>query len=130
MLPMLRALPYAKRYEMLNPKGNDEKGVGLVQYSLPLLDIHRNEIVLFPLNVQSVLLKISKNLDLFNQRVSFLQGRLDRTFDQSISEENHRRLVENDLKQGYRDLADRAEMIVDLVSKVPPKRAPWLSRKG
>jgi hypothetical protein len=92
-------------------------GLGVKEYTLPLLDAHLSEISNFPVKFQSAVLAIKGHLDLFNQTVSYLRKLEDRTFDQSITGANREAVMKN-IDNGFVDLANRAKRIADLVEEL------------
>lgn len=91
------------------------KGLGLKQYSVPLLAAHVGDLAILPIQFQVAALRIKGRLDFFNQEVVTLQRYFDRTFDSSLSEENRRVIVSN-MDQGYMNLAGTAQRIAEKIS--------------
>ncbi|HXP83286.1 MAG TPA: hypothetical protein VN841_01110 [Bryobacteraceae bacterium] len=92
-------------------------GLGVKEYTLPLLDAHLGEISNFRVKFQSAVLAIKGHLDLFNQTVSYLRKLEDRTFDQSITGVNREAVMKN-IDNGFVDLANRAKRIADLAGEL------------
>jgi hypothetical protein len=90
----------------------------LLQYSIPFVTAHMGDISLYPVPFQSAVIRIKDQLDMYNQRVAYLQNLHDKTFDTSLTELN-RSIVISNLEKGYRDLADQAAFIVDAISTLP-----------
>lgn len=124
LLPRLREVSAADRYATSYPRGDEGRGVGLIEYNLPLLSAHVNELLIMPLDFQTWALRITKKLDMLNQRSVHLQKKLDETFNPALSAQNHDNLVA-DLKAGYKDVATQAKKIADLISLQP---LPWYRR--
>ena len=124
IIPLLREIPQAKRYDEFHPNGDDGKGVGLMEYNLPLLNIHLNEIALLPIKSQTSLLRILKKQGLYNQRVVFLKQQLEKTFS-PLSDTNHE-IVLKTLKAGYLDLAKDSKKIAELASQQVKKKS-WFN---
>ena len=95
-----------------------------MEYNLPLLNIHLNEIALLPIKSQTSLLRILKKQGLYNQRVVFLKQQLEKTFS-PLSDTNHE-IVLKTLKAGYLDLAKDSKKIAELASQQVKKKS-WFN---
>jgi hypothetical protein len=126
----LKTLPEEDRFHFLHPDGRANKAVGLMEYSVPLLTAHIGDISIFPMAFQFAALRVKDQLTMFNQRVVFLQRQFERSFDASLSNENHE-TVRSNLEQGYCELADSAQFIADLVCDIPKqtRKSPARQRK-
>jgi hypothetical protein len=112
-----------------------KKGLALTEGSAPLLSIHTNEIALFPIASQKLLLTVSKEIGFYNQHVVPLRRLFDKTFD-ALTDTNRKKVEEN-LEAGYEFLAQRAIRIADAIKGGPtslkidaPRLRPrWLTRR-
>ena len=108
----MRSVPLAQRSQK-----DSKRGFSLTEVACPLLGAHTNEIALFPIAEQSVLLDIEKNLRFYNEQVVFLRRLFDRTYDK-LGEVSRNNLLTN-LDAGYDQLAARAVSIADGVRDLP-----------
>lgn len=92
-------------------------GLSLKTYSLPLLQAQVSNLSILPPTFQQEILDLHSKVDLFNQQCSALITEHGRTFDSSLSPENHA-IVRKNLANGYQDLGERARRLADLISKV------------
>ncbi len=113
-----RKMPEEKRCQALAMIRNPNVGVGLLQYSIPFVTAHLADISLYQVPFQSAVIRIKDQLDMFNQRVAYLQKLHDRTFDASLTDLNRSAVISN-LEKGYRDLADQSGFIADAISTLP-----------
>jgi len=99
-------------------KPDQKRGLTLTDGDAPLLNIHTNEIALFPVTSQTVLQSITGQLGIYNQQVAYLRRLFDKTFDDltDINREN----VQQNLEQGYEYLAQRSISIANEIKDVPP----------
>jgi hypothetical protein len=112
-----------------------KKGLGLTEGSAPLLSIHTNEIALFPIASQKLLLTVSKEIGFYNQHIAYLRRLFDKTFD-TLTEFNLKNIKQN-LEDGYEFSAQRAVRIADAIKSSPtslkidaPRLRPrWLTRR-
>jgi hypothetical protein len=109
------ALAKALKTVPLNQRGTSDpkKGLTLTEGSAPLLSIHTNEIALFPIASQKLLLNVSKEIGFYNQHVAYLRRLFDKTFD-TLTEINRRNIQQN-LEEGYEFTAQRAVRIADAI---------------
>jgi hypothetical protein len=117
LLSELKKHPLNRRSGNQNPDEWSGTSVGLVEHSLPLLDLHRHEIATFPLAFQTAVLRISSQLQVFNQRIIIARQRADRTLNGSPL--NRQANLLDDLTESYKDLADQSRFIADLIDQVP-----------
>jgi len=87
------------------------------EYGLPLLLSLAGEMAMCPMEFQQRVFRIKFRLDVYNQVVMQQRTQYEKTFDASITAEN-REIVGANLEEGCRQMADTAEMIVDMVAKV------------
>jgi hypothetical protein len=113
LMQKLRKVPANARAK-LDPK----RGLTLTDGDAPLLNIHTNEIALFPVTSQTVLQSITGQLGIYNQQVAYLRRLFDKTFDDltDVNREN----VQQNLEQGYEYLAQRSISIANEIKDVPP----------
>ena len=102
LLAELKKHPPSRRY----PQDHAEGSFGLIEHTLPLLELHRLEIVGLPLAFQSAVLRILSQLEIFNQRVAITREQ------QSGSNSENR-------GEAYRELADQSRLISDLIDEIP-----------
>lgn len=112
MIQLLRKVDVSKRGTY-----DPTKGMALSEGDAALLSVHTNEIALFPLSTQTFLLNVSKHLKFYNQHVAYLRRLFDKTFD-NLSEKS-RANVQQNLEDGYAQLARRAVWIADSVNAAP-----------
>jgi hypothetical protein len=113
----LKQYPEAERNLTLRLTHDPTRGLALKEYTVPFLTAHMGEISIFPLAFQSAVLRLKGQLDIFNQQVVFLGKQYDRTFA-SLSQQDHRSVISN-IERGYKELADRAKLIADAISRIP-----------
>lgn len=89
------------------------------KYSTPYLDAHIGDIQSLPKEFRQAVIETKEDLSLFNQRVDTAQKLLDRSFDSSLSPENHQ-IVARNLNETYARLQDEAVRIVERIDKLPP----------
>ena len=75
------------------------------------------ELSICPMPFQGRVLLFTEELRLFNQRVNTLTDLSGRTFDGSLSAQDHKALGDN-IELGYKDLASTARRIADLIGTV------------
>jgi hypothetical protein len=88
-----------------------------VPYSTPVLASHIGQLTLFPVAVQKHLLRVSQELQLYNEQVAIVRAAHDRTFDTSLSAANYAANEQN-LKTGTDKLATRAAQLVEAINEV------------
>jgi hypothetical protein len=115
-LAELRKIPADGRGHLLLMNRKPMVGLSLKEYGIPLLAGNIGEVSILPIPFQVAVLRIKGHLDLFNQDVVLLRKHFDRTFDSSLSKENRR--AEDNLEQGYEDLAKKARGIAERISKL------------
>jgi hypothetical protein len=93
------------------------KSLVLVQHPLPLLTVHINEIVLFPMAFQEAVMTIYFMLQTYNQRTQVAQKFLDRIFEKTMTEENHAKTLQ-DIDDLYDTLCTQCCEIADRVEKL------------
>lgn len=138
--------PIAKQYEGVHPKDNILQGIekllalpdeqlaalnahekatkrgvalGMKKYQLPFLESQVNSLGLFDLTFQRVVLEIRAQLTSFIEDIDQTRFYFEKTYDSSISEENHKSVNQN-LDDLYATMGRRARQIVDLIGKLPP----------
>lgn len=84
------------------------------EYGLRFLDTHLAELRLFGVAVQRRVLEVVTQLNIYNAHVTDAREWLRMTFDQGLNEAN-RAAVERNLAQTYRNLGERARIIVQEV---------------
>jgi hypothetical protein len=113
-----RKVSEEERRQALATNRDPNVGVGLLQYSIPFVTAHLADISLYPVPFQSAVIRIKDQLDMYNQRVAYLQNLHDKTFDTSLTELN-RSIVISNLEKGYRDLADQTAFVADAIASLP-----------
>ena len=104
--------------EVQNVGKNTWKGAfDVKKYSTPYLDAHIGEIQSLPKEFRQAVMETKENLSLFNQRIDTAQELRDRSFDSSLSRENHQ-IVARDLNETYVRLKDDAMRIVERIDKL------------
>lgn len=118
------ALAQALRSVPANQRGgfDPKKGLTLTEGCAPLLSTHTNEIALFPIPSQKLLLNVSKEIGFYNQHVAYLRRLFDKTFD-NLSEINRKNIQQN-LEDGYEFLAQRSVRIANAIQGAPPSLKP------
>src|SRR5258708_38155200 len=86
------------------------------QYVLPLLATQVTDLAICPPPFQRAVLNIRYHLDLLNQSVPHLNSLFDRTY--SDLDATNRAIVITNLEAGYRDVGERAEIIVRAISEL------------
>jgi hypothetical protein len=117
LLAELKKHPASVRSRSENPYEERMSSVGLLEHSLPLLNLHRHEMADFPLAFQSAVLQIVSQLQIFNQRVVMARQQLER----ALQREHGSRPANGsgELGESYQELASRSRLIADLVDNVP-----------
>jgi len=86
------------------------------QYALPLFVTQLADLAICPISFQRAVLHVRYHLDLYNQSIPYLQALSDKTYG-TLDPKNHSIVVGN-LEAGYQDLGERAEIIIEAISKV------------
>jgi hypothetical protein len=102
-----RNLPEDQRAAIDHAMRKPNVGLGLRQYSLPLITTQISDLPICSLAFQRAVLHVRFHLDLCNQFVPYSQALHDKTYS-DLSPENREAVVAN-LEQGYREYGDRAE---------------------
>jgi hypothetical protein len=114
----LRTVPQQVRDQAFATMRDPTKAKGMVQYSLPFLSAQLANISIYPVPFQSAVLRIKDQVDMFNQRVAALDVLRAKTFDASLSAENHAAVISG-IAKGERDLAVQSRLIADAIDAVP-----------
>jgi len=109
----LRKQPEKDRIAQHLAVKNPNAGILLKQYALPLLGAQIADLAICALPFQRTVLNIRYQLDLFNQSVPYLQTLFDKTF--TVTDAQNRQTLINNMEEGYRDLARRAETMVKAI---------------
>lgn len=94
-----------------------ESGLGLKEYSVPLVVGMTSELSICPLPFQRGVLRTMNQLDRYNQHVEYVRSQFDKTFDTVLTDENRQAVLSN-LDRGYRELAEMAQRIADSVAAI------------
>lgn len=92
-------------------------GLSLKKYGVPYLEAKMDQLGAFSEQKQSILLSIKAHLELLNQEIDLAIHYTDKTFDSSLDENNHA-IVLNNVKTRYRQAAEGAETVVNLINKL------------
>ena len=95
-------------------RASSEGALSVKKYALPLLDSRVGSLWELEESLQKHLLEVRANLDLFNDEVDQARYYFGLTFDESLGEENRRR-VETDLVGCYLNIASRAKILVEKI---------------
>lgn len=91
-------------------------GVWPLPYDAPVLQGHIGDLALLPISTQRSLLRVLRELHLFNEQVGVVQKATDRTFDSSLSPENYAANDAN-LASGTAKLATRASELIRAINR-------------
>jgi hypothetical protein len=94
-------------------------GLGLKEYSLPLVVAMTTELSICPLPFQRGALRTVNQLDRYNQHVTYVRSQFEKTFDPGITGENRQAVLSN-LDRGYTELAEMAQRIADSIATIGP----------
>jgi hypothetical protein len=94
-----------------------ESGLGLKEYSVPLVVGMTSELSICPLPFQRGVLRTMNQLDRYNQHVEYVRSQFEKTFDIALTDENRQAVLSN-LDRGYRELAEMAQRIADSVDAI------------
>jgi hypothetical protein len=108
-----RKLPEDQRAAVYQALQKPNAGLGLRQYSLPLITTQIADLTICSLDFQRAVLHIRFHLDLCNQAVPESQSLLQKTFS-DLSPGNREALIGN-LEQVYRGYGNQAEIIVQAI---------------
>jgi len=93
----------------------------LRRISVPFLDSKICDLSLFDNLFQNQLIEIRTRIDFVNEYIEMTRFYFEKTFDSSISAENHM-IIAADLSKCYRDLIDPSRDIVNLITTLFGKR--------
>lgn len=116
----LRKLPEAQRREAALKKWNDSATPDLPQYGLPFLANQLSQFSICPLDFQRRVFWIKGRLEIINHQIGFVRSQYDKTFDTTMVDASRNALQEN-LRNGYRNLATQAELIVRSIGEILSK---------
>ncbi|MBM4137109.1 MAG: hypothetical protein FJ241_09820 [Nitrospira sp.] len=96
------------------------RGLSVKKYELPFLDSKINYLTFFDESFQNKILEMRSQLSLLHEEVNQAHFYFEKTFDSSMSTENHRIIREN-LEDSYKNIAKKARTIADRIGKVMNK---------
>jgi len=102
----------AVRRASASPEG---VGLSLKRYEIPFTQSKISEISILDLNLQNMILNIRSHIDLLNSEIDVVMKYHFMTYDSTISEENHRRLM-IDIKRRFSDIQKMAMQTADRIS--------------
>ncbi len=88
-----------------------------VPYGAPVLAAHMGELAIFPSAVRTWLVRVSRELELYNSQVALVQASHNRTFDSSLSAVN-RAANEQNLIAGTEKMGTRAAALIEAINQV------------
>lgn len=83
------------------------------QHSMLLLTTNISDLIICPLNCQTIITIIKHHLDIYNQSILLSRSILDKTFE--IDALNHK-ILKSNLEKEYKTIGSQAEIIVDAVN--------------
>ena len=98
--------------------------VDLPQYGLPFLANQLSQFSICPLDFQRRVLWIKGRLEIINHQMDYLRSQYDKTFDTTIVDAS-REAVEQNLRNGYKNLATQVELIVRSIGEIHSKYAAY-----
>jgi len=93
------------------------RGLTLKRYTLPFLGSNLPSLSLFDSEFQRKTLNILSEVTMINEDVEFCKTNTERTFDASLSPDNHAKLLAN-VEKGYSDLAKFMRHVVHLIHEL------------
>lgn len=102
---------YAKKLS-----ASESGGLGLKTHYAPLLNSKIGQLGSFPVELQSLLLEIHSRLAMLNEEIEQYRFYFQQTFSSSISEENHK-LIVNNIGGSYAAVRIQARMICDFIDR-------------
>lgn len=101
--------------EIVNaPPGNV---LSLKAFNFPFLDSQISNLSLFDAEFQNRILEIKTQVNFINEDIELSRFYFEKTFDSSITEENHE-IISKNLKNAYQDVGEKACRIVDSITKL------------
>jgi hypothetical protein len=116
----VRAQPERERLAQAMAAKNPRWGLQLKQYSLPFISSQTADLAICTLDFQRAISHIRFQLDIYNQTVQSLESLFEKTF--TVSEQSNHAALINNCEQGYRDLGNRAEAIVNVIEQLKKKQ--------
>ncbi len=120
-----KELAAGAQYGKAGPLG----AVALKKFNTPFLDAHIGALVMLPNDFQNLLIEVKAQIAILNEQVEEAQFFYQKTFDSSISSENHE-IIQQNLKNTYGLACQRARDITDLVSKCLNRVDKNIASKG
>jgi hypothetical protein len=96
--------------------------LSLKKFFLPFLDSNISHLPLFDVKFQSLVLEIRTKLTLLNEEIELGRFFYEKTFDSSLSVENHR-IVTDNLNELYRKVGEMAQLTADKITELIEKYA-------
>ena len=112
----LRAVSATKRKEACLYLNKPGRGISVREYTPPLFATMFSDLVICPLSFQRDVLHVRHHLDIYNQKARELRAMHDKTFSE-LSDVN-RAIIEENLEEGYQFLGERADIVVDAVTRI------------
>ncbi len=91
--------------------------LSLKKYSLSFIDSKMAYMSTFDVPFQNHVFEIKNYLNGFNEEVDQARHYTDLTFNSSMTEDNHRSVCQN-LENCYRNAAERAKTIVEIIERI------------
>ena len=112
----IRAVSGTKRKEACLELNRPSRGISVREYTPPLFATMFSDLVICPLSFQREVLHVRHHLDIYNQKVRELRAMHDKTFSE-LNDVN-RAIIEENLEEGYQFLGERADIVVDAVTRI------------
>jgi len=94
-----------------------QAALSLKKFFLPFLDSNLSHLPLFDVKFQSLVLEIRTKLTLLNEEIELGRFFYEKTFDSSLTTENHR-IVTDNLNELYRKVAEMAQLTADKITEL------------
>jgi len=90
--------------------------LALKKHYTPILETHMATLINLDSNYQNLIIEIKSQISILNEQVDLAQFYYQKTFDSSLSSENHQ-IIEINLNDTYLDVFEKAKDIVELISQ-------------
>jgi len=101
----------------VHAQSTSQQGLTLKKYTVPYLEAKMSQLGTFSEPKQSALFSIKAHMDLLNQEIEAARRYADKTFDSTITTDNHAKILNNVMTR-YQYAAEGAETVVHLINKL------------
>ncbi len=100
----------------INMKKHSLRGLTVKKIQTPFLDTQLGLTRLLGVEIQNLLIEIKAQIGLLNEQVESSQFYFEKTFDSTLSDENHK-IIRVNLKDTYINICERAQDVANLITK-------------